>query len=243
MCQFKTDRSPPKVTKIDILAFANSGLTKAVIHGRIRRASAQLFAGCSDLEYVDLSDSVRSVEFGTFMDCSRLTEINGLHNITKIGSRVFEGCSSLTHFFIPDGVIEISHHAFSCCTSLTNVHIPHSVNRIGHATSNNCHSLDKLEIDEGVTEIDDWAFHDCPNLTEVVLSAGLSKIGDAFIACDNLTDITIPASVMEIGCDAFSLSAGTNKPILHNPSLTIHAPAGSYAESYARNYGYSFQTL
>ena len=39
-----------------------------------------------------------------------------------------------------------------------------------------------------------------------------------------MTDICLPASILEIGADAFK----------DCHKLTIHAPAGSYAETYAK---------
>ena len=60
----------------------------------------------------------------------------------------------------------------------------------------------------------------------VVIQEGVHKIGDyVLFGCVYLTDIVIPASVTEIGTGAFRDCR----------KLTIHAPAGSYAEQYARD--------
>jgi hypothetical protein len=48
--------------------------------------------------------------------------------------------------------------------------------------------------------------------------------GGAFVDCRNLTDITILNRTTRIGCSAF----------WDCHKLTIHAPAGSYAETYAK---------
>ena len=57
--------------------------------------------------------------------------------------------------------------------------------------------------------------------------------GGAFYNCYNLTDITIPGGVVKIGENAFD----------HCKGLTIHAPAGSAAERYARGKGILFWPL
>lgn len=60
------------------------------------------------------------------------------------------------------------------------------------------------------------------------------RINDqAFSACTTLTDVTIPRSVMSISSSAFGMC---NK-------LTIHAPAGSYAQQYAKKQKSRFQAI
>ena len=87
-------------------------------------------------------------------------------------------------------------------------------------------------IPEGVTEIGNMAFYGCANLTSVTIPEGVKKIGwNAFDGCKKLTSVTIPESVTKIGDLAFS---GCKK-------LTIHAPAGSAAEQYAKENGIRFE--
>ena len=65
----------------------------------------------------------------------------------------------------------------------------------------------------------------------VVVQEGVRKIGDfVLFGCVYLTDIVIPASVTEIGTGAFR----------DCHKLTIHAPAGSYAEQYAKEHNIPF---
>lgn len=56
--------------------------------------------------------------------------------------------------------------------------------------------------------------------------------GNAFWGCTSLTNVTIPAGVTEIGGWVFE-GCG---------NLTIHAPAGSRAEEYAKEYKIHFET-
>lgn len=59
----------------------------------------------------------------------------------------------------------------------------------------------------------------------VIVQEGIVQIGvNAFAGCVFMTDICLPASILEIGADAFK----------DCHKLTIHAPAGSYAETYAK---------
>ena len=78
--------------------------------------------------------------------------------------------------------------------------------------------LGKMSALEGV-------FAYCGNLSKIVLPKGLKQIGqNTFSDCTSLSDLSIPESVTTIGEAAFSRC----------PNLTIHAPAGSYAERYAK---------
>lgn len=162
--------------------------------------------------------------------------------LTPEQKRVRETLESVT---IPEGVTEISKSAFSGCTGLTDVAIAEGVTNITHYTFSDTpwfknlgelavvnHILLKyrgnsgdVTIPEGVTKIGNGAFQGCTGLTSVTIPAGVTEIGVfAFYGCTGLISVTIPADVKEIGMDAFT----------HCPNLTIHAPAGSYAEEYAK---------
>ncbi len=66
----------------------------------------------------------------------------------------------------------------------------------------------------------------------VVIREGIRRIGDyVFFGCVYLTDVVLPASVTEIGTGAFRDCR----------KLTIHAPAGSYAEQYAKENNIPFE--
>ena len=88
-----------------------------------------------------------------------------------------------------------------------------------------------IEIPENITKIEKGAFAYCKNLRKVVIHDGVKSIAsDVFRYCDRLRDVEIPKSVSRIGKDAFyecNFYGG-------NGAFTIHAPAGSYAEQYAK---------
>ena len=66
---------------------------------------------------------------------------------------------------------------------------------------------------------------------DVVVPDGVKSIGvNAFSRCKRLTSVTIPDSVKSID---FGVFKGC-------PNLTIHAPAGSYAEQYAKEHDIPF---
>ena len=89
----------------------------------------------------------------------------------------------------------------------------------------------RVIIPKGVKIIESRAFKGCVSLTSVVIPDGVKEIGvDAFSGCTSLTSVTIPRSVRVIYGSFFGCT-----------SLTIHAPAGSYAEKYAKEHNIPFE--
>jgi hypothetical protein len=108
------------------------------------------------------------------------------------------------------------------------------VTEIGWYAFKGCRSLTSVTIPESVTEIGYGAFSDCTCLTRVTIPAGVTKIWDnTFKDCTGLTSVTIPESVTEIGYNVFT----------NCRRLVIHAPAGSYAEQYAKKNSVKFEML
>lgn len=94
-------------------------------------------------------------------------------------------------------------------------------------------NIESITIPDTVKILGDEAFLDCAYLTEVKLGANsqLEEIGrDTFKNCPSLKEITIPKSVTTIDPTAFDGSALTN----------INGTAGSYAETFAKENGYTF---
>ena len=93
-------------------------------------------------------------------------------------------------------------------------------------------SPEKIILPEGITEIRPAAF-DCAMNTEIFFPSTVKSLPkDLFCAVENLT-LHIPASVIEI---ADELEFDSGEPAFK----AIHAPAGSYAEQYAKEHSIPF---
>ena len=91
----------------------------------------------------------------------------------------------------------------------------------------NATSLSVLNLPRNLKTIEDSAFEGTA-ATHAAIPGHVTSIGSrAFADCPNLVLVIIPESVHAIAADAFSGSAG----------VTISCPAGSYAESFAAEYG------
>ena len=77
-----------------------------------------------------IPDSVTSIGYCAFYDCTGLTSITIPDSVTSIGSYAFSRCTGLTSVTIGNGVKSIDGSAFNGCTGLTSVTIPDSVTRI-----------------------------------------------------------------------------------------------------------------
>ena len=66
------------------------------------------------------------------------------NSVTTIGYSAFYNCTSLTSITIPDSVTEIGNSAFYNCTSLESITIPDSVTSIGESAFGGCTSLESV---------------------------------------------------------------------------------------------------
>lgn len=95
-------------------------------------------------------------------------------------------------------------------------------------------TIQSVYIEDGITTIGDSTFHGCVNLQSITIPDSVTSIGiEAFKYCRNLQNLSIPDSVTKIGNEAFH---GCD-------NLIIHATAGSYAETYAKENRIKFQTI
>ncbi|MBQ3565746.1 MAG: leucine-rich repeat protein [Oscillospiraceae bacterium] len=105
-------------------------------------------------------------------------------------------------------------------------------------------NIEKIIIKSGITAINAEQFKCYPNLVEVVIEDGVESIGTkAFYDCDNLNKITISSSVTEIGENILWTGASwdsDNSPVVN---AVIHTPAGSYAETYAKENDIKYVTI
>ncbi len=144
-------------------------------------------------------------------------------SVVSIEKGAFYGCESLEEFVFPPKVTQVSEDLFRGCRKLARVVLPKGVKELSFDVFDGCKSLKTLVIPEGTERISYSFKHENDFRNKSVFYAGL-------------TDLTIPASVTEIFFTE-QLSLGD---CCH---LTIHAPAGSYAEEYAKQYKIKFEAL
>ncbi len=215
-------------------------LTEYRVPDGIERIGELAFYANTSLRSVTLPEGLKSLDSTVFYMCNKLERINLPYSLNEIADNPFCYCRALTTVEIPvghpylatiDGVLFTKPDrrllAYPIQYTAKEYRIPEGIEAIaGYAFCGN-ESLQSVEIPAGVKTIGDYAFTICTGLRSVVIPEGVTSIGKgAFAANSSLTDVTIPASVTFIGEEVF----------YNVEDVTVHAPAGSYAERYCRDH-------
>ena len=226
----KIGRTP--ITEIASNAFErNQRLTAVVIPEGIRKIGSGAFWVCENLKSISIPNSMETLDSGAFRCCYHLTDITIPDSVTQIGSGAFCSCDDLAD---KDGFVIIRNVLYNYTGSSTHVAIPDGVTEISYSAFYGNKHMTDITIPESVTNIDSSAFGSCTGLTSIVIPQNVTEIGsEAFSRCTALTSITLPESVTEIDKRAFDGC----------PNLTIHAPAGSYAEQYTKKNNIPFEPI
>ena len=180
-------------------------ITNLIIPNSVTSIGYSAFYNCSGLTTVTIPNSVTSIGEAAFSSCSRLTSVTIPNSVTSIEYGAFSHCSGLTSVTIPNSVTSIEGGAFYDCSGLTSVTIPNSVTSIGWSAFYGCKGLTSVTIGNSVTSIGNYAFENCSGLTSVIIPNSVTTIGDgAFRGCSGLTSITIGSGIKTIYSSAFA---------------------------------------
>ena len=256
---------PNSITSIGEDAFTDSGLINLTIPGSVIDIGIEAFSSCDVLQSVNISEGVKNIGARAFSDCSGLTTVIIPNSVTAIADDGFKNSGSYslkgaTTFYVKSGsfaetwakkaqVNYITDFTLdnnggvlngAQTTLLTYIgnkekyEVPSSVNIVDDMAFAFHSELKSVIIPQSVTSIGTYTFAMCQSLTDVVLPEGITSIGEgAFYNCTSLKHVTIPSSVTSIGNGAFTDDNG-------NLSITVYGTAGSYAETWAKNNGYTF---
>ena len=178
---------------------------------RVTSIGNNAFEGRSDITYLSIQYSIKSIGEYAFIDCGSNMTVN-IANLEawckmELGNEHSSPLSSAGKVLLYD-------------VETTSINIPETVTSIGKYTFYQCRSITSLSIPSSVTSIGSSAFEDCTGLTSVTLSEGLTSIGgSSFEGCKGLTSITIPSTVTSIAINAFK-----NCTSLNNITSEIQQP-------------------
>jgi len=170
------------VPKIDVEAFAGSGIISIVIPGNVKSIEDQAFRGCNELTGVTIEDNgVTNIEGGinggAFRDCSKLKMIVFGNRLEYIGRQAFQSCTGLESITFPASLITIDKDAFSGCSALVNIKFENCAASIGESVFENCSKLKDVDLGDHLVRISAYAFNNCTRIAEITLPASLQYLG------------------------------------------------------------------
>lgn len=211
-----------------------SSLEEVVLPNTVTSINNGAFSRCYNLIKVTIPDGVAYIGGAAFEDCRQLKDITIPDSVEAIGSSAFAGCSSLESIIIPDGVKVIDSYVFAGCEKLSKIQLPNNLKEIRYDAFKKCTNLTEITIPSSVTKVYSDIFEECKSLKSVILPSGLKKVEFfMFNKCTGLTDVTIMGSDTSIDETAFNGCS----------NFTIHAPAGSSAEKFAKKNKIPFEVL
>ncbi len=123
-----------------------------------------------------IPDSVKSIGFGAFSDCSALSTVMIPGTVKTIGSEAFRNCDALTTVTIPDSVTSYGSQMFYDCDALTTVKLGSGMKTIPESMFEHCDALESLSIPRCVTSVGNNAFKDCTKFTSVTIPRSVTSI-------------------------------------------------------------------
>ena len=225
----------------------------------IKDGRAEIIGYLDDSEVVEIPEKigknmVAGIRWNVFRENQKITGMIVPKTVTDIAVGAFKGCTGLQDergfviingciydYFekekivdIPDGITKIDGEAFCDHEEIEKVNIPDSVREIGCGAFGGCHGL----ADQDGFVIIRNTLHDYSGTSKsIVVPDGVEEIsGDAFIDIlgGEKTVLTLPGTVKHITASRIVSN------ITYFGKLEIHAPAGSYAESYAKEHNIPF---
>lgn len=192
------DDGDAEVTAVDANT-KNVDIPRKVTYGgityQVTSIGERAFEGHSDINYLSIPYTIKSIGKYAFIDCGSSMTVNiaDLESWCemKLGNEHSSPLSSAGKVLVYD-------------IETTDIEIPNTVTSIGNFTFYQCRKIKSLSIPGCVTSIGSSAFEDCTGLTSLSLSYGVVSIGgSSFEGCTGLKEVYIPGSVNVILINAF----------------------------------------
>lgn len=231
---------PDTMLYVEPYAFEGTGLFNNPIDGVVY--AGDVAVGYTTIQgSLTLREGTRIIADGAFDGLDSITSVTIPDSVVRIGEMAFYSCSNLSEINVPDSVYSIGELAFDG-TKWYDSQPEDSVIYVGKVAYHlyQFSGVTDLALKEGTIGIADYAFKGCWFDT-ATLPAGLKWIGDnADISVNKQKELVIPDGVTHIGSNAvwapnviLPASVTYIEEGTFNNDVTIIAPKGSYAESYA----------
>ncbi len=141
------------------------------------------FYGSSNLEYLTIPASVKTIGRFAMENCSSMTSITVLNGSTiysSIDGVLFSSDQKTlicypagkedSSYSVPAGVRTINHYAFYGCSNLISVTIPEGIESVGSNSFQNCHHLESITVPDDLLYICGDSFSGCSSLKTMIIT-------------------------------------------------------------------------
>ncbi len=192
------------------------------------------FQGCSELENVEIPNTVKRIMTEAFSGCYNLSTVIP-ESVVEVGENAFNNTpyyennwengalyidgiliksnysDEFQNVTVREGTRVIADKAFGDNWELSSITFPESLTHIGYSAFNNCVNLKNIKLPDSLEYIGDNAFNGCSEIESLYFGGNVEYIGsNSFGNCEKLYDFTIPESVTVIGAGAFGDTAYYN---------------------------------
>ena len=190
------------------------------------------FENCTNLQHVQLPDTLTALNDNAFAYCSELRSISLPSGVTKIGISCFMNCTSLTVVELNEGLTGIANKAFQSCTALTSIDIPSTVTAVGNYSFKKCKALKTINFKGNAPRAGDSDPLDgCPADLVVTYRSGTSGWGSTWCghAC-----IPYGGSV-EISTETTTVTTQTTQATTQATTQTTQATTAGHTDPRAND--------
>ena len=202
----------------------------------ISTIGASAFSANNSINYVNLPQTVVTIEDAAFYKCEYLVKINVFGRpddatddaqlISSVGKYAFADCVRMVSAIDLSGVTVLSESAFANCGFLDEVELGNSMEEIGANAFINCTSLTSIKLPDSVQSIGDYAFANSAIAT-LTVPASLAHFGKGVVkGCDNLASVVGGNTVYVVDSNKGTLSTSDT---LH---LYFTCEANQHVETY-----------
>ncbi|WP_037272792.1 leucine-rich repeat domain-containing protein, partial [Ruminococcus flavefaciens] len=159
--------------------------------GVITSIGDNVFINCSNMESVNLPQTIKRIGKSAFRNCSSFSTVSyDVYDYEK--EKVVEVRYPEGQLVMPEAVTSVDEYAFANCASITDIVIPATISELSSYVFSGT-GISELTVPDTITKIKDYVFSDCTSLKKIVISEGTESIGyHIFSGCSAIEDITVP---------------------------------------------------
>lgn len=191
-------------------------IIEVVIKSGVTGVGSGAFTGCTALEKVSISDTVKKLDLNAFSGCTALEAFaveDGNEAYASADGVLFNAGKTLLiscpvgktgAYTVPETVTEIEKSAFTA-SGVESVSMSDAVNAVGEGAFSNCSKLKSVVLPKGLKELKKSLFSGCSALEAISIPDSVKTLGEGvFSGCAALKEVKIPGEVTVIPKNAFS---------------------------------------